>query len=468
MQPLAIIYAYHKESENMAKTTISCPQCKQPVAADITRLFDVAENPQAKQMLLSGAYNLIACPNCGFRGQAPTPIVYHDPDKELLLTFFPPELNVPVHQQEQMIGPLITRVMENMPMEKRKAYFLNPETMLTRQRLVERILEEDGITPDMLKAQQDRLNLLQRLAGISADARPEVIRQEADLVDEQLLMMLQRLIQSAAAAGEEESAQVLIDLQQQILENTEFGQEVLHQAREQQAAMTALEQASKEGLTREGLLNLIIDAAESEIRLATLVSMARGGLDYSFFQLLTERIQRAKGEEQAKLTALRDTLLEMTHEIDQAIKEQEKIAGQALDEILADENIEQATLQVLPAINEIFLEVLRARIQAARKADDQTQLEKLQKVATTIQQVSAPGANIELIEALIRAEDDEAIRAILDANADEITDEFSQFLFSLLSQTQTQEGRETTAEKLQQVYRQVLRFTMKRNLENPA
>jgi hypothetical protein len=438
------------------------------VAADITRLFDIAENPQAKQMLLSGAYNLIACPNCGFRGQAPTPIVYHDPDKELLLTFFPPELNVPVNQQEQMIGPLITKVMENMPMEKRKADFLNPETMLTRQRLVERILEEDGITPEMLKAQQDRLNLLQRLAGTSAEARPEVIRQEVELVDEQLLMILQRLVQSAAAAGEEESAQVLIDLQQQILENTEFGQEVLHQAQEQQAAMAALEQASKDGLTRQGLLDLIIDAAESEIRLATLVSMARGGLDYSFFQLLTERIQRASGEEQAKLTALRDNLLEMTHEIDQAIKEQEELSGQALDEILADENIEQATMQALPAISEIFLEVLRARIKAARKADDQVLLEKLQKVASTIQKVSAPGANIELIEALIQAEDDDAIRAILDENADEITDEFAQFLFSLLSQTQTQEGRETTAEKLQQVYRQVLRYTMKRNLENPA
>lgn len=452
----------------MAKTTISCPQCKQPVAADITRLFDVAENPQAKQILLSGAYNLVQCPHCGYRGQAPTPLVYHDPDKELLLTFFPPELNVPVNQQEQMIGPLITRVMENLPMEKRKAYFLNPETMLTRQRLVERILEEDGITPDMLKAQQDRLNLLQRLAGTSPEARPEVIRQEAELVDEQLLMILQRLVQSAAATGEEDSARVLIELQQQILENTEFGQEVLHQAQEQQAAMEALEKASKEGLTRQSLLDLIIDAADSEIRLATLVSMARGGLDYSFFQLLTERIQRASGEEQAKLTALRENLLELTHEIDQAIKEQEELAHQILDQVLADENIEEATLQALPGINEIFLEVLRTRIQSARKAEDQALLEKLQKVASTIQKVSAPGANIALIEALIQAEDDDAIRAILDENADELTDEFSQFLYSLLNQTQGQEGREATAEKLQQVYRQVLRYTMQRNLEKPA
>ena len=151
----------------MAKTTISCPQCRQPVAAEITRLFDVRENPQAKQILLSGAYNLIQCPNCGYRGQAPTPIVYHDPENELLLTHFPPELQVPVNQQEQMIGPLIKRVMENLPMEERKAYLFKPETMLTRQRLVERILEEDGITPEMLKAQQDRLNLLQRLASLS-------------------------------------------------------------------------------------------------------------------------------------------------------------------------------------------------------------------------------------------------------------------------------------------------------------
>ncbi|MBW6467296.1 MAG: CpXC domain-containing protein [Brevefilum sp.] len=452
----------------MAKTTISCPQCKQPIAADINRLFDVAENPQVKQILLSGAYNLVQCPHCGYRGQAPTPIVYHDPDKELLLTFFPPELNVPVNQQEQMIGPLIKKVMENQPLEKRKAYFLNPETMLTRQRLVERILEEDGITPEMLKAQQDRLNLLQRLAGTSPDARPEVIRQEVDLVDEQLLMILQRLIQSAAAAGEEDSARVLVDLQQQILENTEYGQEVLNQVREQQAAVAALEAASKEGLTRQSLLELIIDAAESEIRLVTLVSMARGGLDYGFFQLLTERIQRAKGEEQAKLSALRENLLEMTHEIDQAIKEQEELASELLDQILSEENIEEATLGALPEINEIFLEVLRARIQAARKADDQAALGKLQQVASTIQKISAPGANIELIEALIQAEDEDAIRAILDENTDEITDEFTQFLSNLLSQTQQQEGRETTAEKLHQVYRQVLRFTMKRNLANPA
>jgi len=452
----------------MAKTTVQCPQCKQPVSADITRLFDVSQDPQAKQILLSGAYNLIQCSKCGYRGQAPTPIVYHDPKKELLLTFFPPELNVPVNQQEQMIGPMIKRVMDDLPMEERKAYLLKPETMFTRQRLVERILEEDGITPEMLKAQQDRLNFLQRLAGISPESRPEVIKQEEELVDEQLLMILQRLIQSASAAGEEESTQVLAGLQQQILENTEYGKEILKQAQEQQAAMKALEEASEAGLTREKLLNLIVDAADSEIRLATLVSMARGGLDYGFFQLLSERIQNASGDQREKLSELRENLLEMTHEIDEAVKEQQQLAGELLDKILERENIEEATLQALPSINEIFLDVLRKQIQKARKEDDEARLEKLQKVAGAIQKVSAPGANFELIEALIQAEDEAEITAILEENTDEITDEFMQFLMNLLNQTQQQEGREVTAEKLQQVYRQALRFSMKRNLETEA
>ena len=450
----------------MTRTTVQCPQCRQPVAAEITRLFDLGEDPQAKQILLSGAYNHIQCPNCGYHGEVPEPIVYHDPSKELLLTFFPPSLNVPVNEQERMIGPLIKKVMDSLPMEQRKAYLLKPETMLTKQRLVERILEGDGITPEMLEEQQKRLNLLQRLAGTSPESRPEVIRQEEALVDEQMLMMLQRLIQSAAASGDEQSANVLAGLQQQLLENTDYGQQILKQAQDQQEAIQSLEEASKAGLTREKLLDMIVDAADNEVKLATLVGMARGGLDYAFFELLTDRIQNAEKEEQAHLNELRDSLLDMTHEIDEAIKEQEQISSELMDEILKQENIEEATLQVLPAINEIFLEVLRKRIQAARSANDEDQLKKLQAITSAIQKVSAPGANVELIEALIQAEDEAAINKLLEDNADEITDDFMSFMSNLMNQTSQQQGREAAAEKLQQIYRQALRFTMKRNLES--
>jgi len=89
-------------------------------------------------------------------------------------------------------------------------------------------------------------------------------------------------------------------------------------------------------------------------------------------------------------------------------------------------------------------------------------------VASTIQKVSAPGANIELIEILIQAENEGAIDDILEEHADEITDEFIQFMQNLLSQTQQQENSQVAMEKLQQVYRHALRFSMKRNLASEA
>src|SRR5687767_15273042 len=55
------------------------------------------------------------CPHCGYQGRLATPVVYHDNDKELLLTFFPPELAVPLNEQEKLIGPLIKQVMDRLP-----------------------------------------------------------------------------------------------------------------------------------------------------------------------------------------------------------------------------------------------------------------------------------------------------------------------------------------------------------------
>ena len=117
----------------MAKTQTSCPSCRQPVAVDIQQVFDMGQDPLAKQKLLSNTSNFMQCPSCGYQGMLAVPIVYHDPEKELLLTFFPPDLNTPVNEQEKQIGPLINRIMNNLPQEKRKAYLLQPQIMLTYQ-----------------------------------------------------------------------------------------------------------------------------------------------------------------------------------------------------------------------------------------------------------------------------------------------------------------------------------------------
>ena len=146
----------------MPRTQVNCPNCRQPVVAEIDQLFDLNKDPTAKQRLLSGAVNIVDCQVCGYRGGLATPIVYHDPDKQLLLTFVPPELNMPRDDQERAIGALINQVMSELPQEKRLGYLLSPKTTLTMQGLLESILEADGITREMLDEQQKRISLIQR------------------------------------------------------------------------------------------------------------------------------------------------------------------------------------------------------------------------------------------------------------------------------------------------------------------
>jgi hypothetical protein len=65
--------------------------------ADLNQLFDTTADPDAKQRLLSGQFNIAHCQSCGYEGSIATPLIYHDAEKELLLTYFPPELGLPVN-----------------------------------------------------------------------------------------------------------------------------------------------------------------------------------------------------------------------------------------------------------------------------------------------------------------------------------------------------------------------------------
>jgi hypothetical protein len=123
----------------MPQTQIACPRCRQMIPALVEQLFDVTAEPAAKQRLVGGVSNRARCQFCGYEGNLATPIVYHDADKELLLTYFPSELGLPVNEQEKLIGPLINKVVNNLPAEKRKAYLFRPQSFLTYQSLIEKI-----------------------------------------------------------------------------------------------------------------------------------------------------------------------------------------------------------------------------------------------------------------------------------------------------------------------------------------
>jgi len=432
------------------------------VQAEIQQLFDLNQDPSAKQKLLSGAFNLIQCPNCGFRGAAAMPIVYHDPDKELLLTFVPPELALPSNEQERIVGGIINQVMNHLPQEKRKAYLLQPQQTLTMQGLIERVLEADGITKEMLQAQQQRLSLIQRLLlASSVDIQKELIHQEDQSIDEQFFALLDRLIEVSMAGGDEQSAQKLGELQKIVMEESTFGRELSHQVREVEAALASLREAGQ-SLDRKKLLELVIDAPNEE-RLRALVSFARAGMDYQFFQLLSERIDRARGDGRARLVKLRDTLLQYTQEYDRDIAQRVEQTRQKLEQVLSEVDVEQGLAKYSPIIDGIFISVLNSALEQAEAQKDIPRLEKLKQIMEIIEKASAPPEEVQLLEKLLEAESESEQRRILEENAEKITPELLNSIINLVYQLQGGENK-ALGERVNEIYKAMLRFSMERSL----
>ena len=144
--------------------------------------------------------------------------------------------------------------MKTLPQEKRKGYLLNPQATLTMQGLVERILEKDGITREMLQAQQQRLALIQRMANMTDKAAlEEAARQEDAMIDAEFFTLISRLAQAAMSAGDQNSARRLAELQRSLLPVTTFGQEIQNQSKEVETAMADL-RALGNNMSREALL----------------------------------------------------------------------------------------------------------------------------------------------------------------------------------------------------------------------
>ena len=451
----------------MPQTQIACPRCRQMITANVEQLFDVTQDPQAKQRLLGGVSNMARCPHCGYQGRLATPIVYHDNEKELLLTFFPPELNMQLNEQERLIGPLIKQVTDRLPPERRKAYLLKPTANLTYESMIQTILEKDGITPEMLKEQQERVQLIERLMQASAkDVRSEIIKQNPNLFDEQFFALFSRLAQSAAGSGQEPIARAMVDLQNQLLEETEFGRGLKESVGELEAATKSLQEVGQ-GLTREKLLDIVLQSP-SDARVRAYVNIARGGMDYQFFQLLSERIDKASGEEKARLEAMREKLLDFTNEVDKQLEARYKQAQEFIESLLTQDDVVKAVRDNLNNFSQDAVDVVNQMLRQASEKNDYTRMGKLQKMVEVLREVSTP-PEVSFIEQLLDAPDDVTMNQMLDSNKDLLNDQFMEALIGLVAQVDqaAEQGNpeaKSLSEKLSKVYKTALKYSMQRNM----
>jgi hypothetical protein len=375
---------------------------------------------------------------------------------------------MPLNEQEKLIGPHIKQVMERLPAEKRKAYLLKPTANLTYESMIETILGKDGITPEMIKSQQERVTLIDRLLqATSADVRSEIIKQHIKLFDEQFFALFSRLAQSAAQSQQPKLAEALGALQEQLLKETEFGRGLAESVGELEAAAKSLQEAGK-GLTREKLLDMVI-AAPGDARIRGYVSLARGGMDYAFFQTLTERIEKATGGDKTKLEHVREKLLDYTNEADRQIEARYKQSLKFIETLLAQEDIARATQDNLQSFSQETVDIVQQMLRQASEKNDYAMMGKLQKMLEVLQQASAPPPEVAFIEQLLEAPDTAAVEKMLNDNAVMVNDGFMEALNGLVAQMDTQ-GSQGNAEakalgdKLSAVYKTALKFSMKKNM----
>lgn len=383
---------------SMNGANLTCPNCRQPFQANLEQIIDVGRDPTAKNRLLSGDALAQTCPHCGFRFSVNMPLMYHDPSKDLLMVYVPMELNLPNQEQERLIGSLLNSVMRGIPNEQRRGYLLQPRTVLTMQGLLEQVLQADGITREMIEEQQNRMRFIQMLLQTDDEALPGLVSEHDERIDLELIDSLIGLAEGAMQDGRQDVAEHILATRERLIELSSAGKAALQQSLAQEQAVENVFKAL-EGLGEEPTLadfvDLVISFADDEGALQVLVGMQRAAFSYGVFQELATRLEQASGDDLAQLEALRTRLLELTNAFDEQRRLALSAAANVLRDILSSPDISAAVQRHLPRINEDFLAVLSANIQAAEENKDIQASARLKQVYETVMQrmqESAPPA----------------------------------------------------------------------------
>jgi hypothetical protein len=300
----------------------------------------------------------------------------------------------------------------------------------------------------------------------SPEARLELIKLNEKNIDEQFFGLFSRIAQNAMQSGQEPIARALIEVQKQLLEETAFGRQLKESVGEVEAATKVLQDAGK-SLTREKLLDFVLEA-NSEARIRAYVSLARGGMDYVFFQNLTDKIDKATGEEKTRLESVREKLLGFVAEVDKQLEARMKQAQDFVESILKQEDVDKATRDNIDGFTQDSVEVANQLLHQASEKNDYVRMGKLQKMMQVLQEASAPPPEVAFIEELLQAPDDAALEKMLTDNDAIVNQQFVDALSGLVAQIESQGAEnpeaKTMAEKLTEIYKVALKRVMKKNM----
>jgi len=349
---------------------IQCPNCRNQFTAVVEAVIDAGIDPQAKVRLLSGRVNNVVCPNCGTPVTIASPILYHDSSKELLLVYVPMEVPLPKQQQEKVIGDLMKELTAKLPKESMRGYMFNPKQALTMQGMIDTILQSDGVTPEMMSEQRERVRLIETFMSTPDDLLQSVVEQNDAKVDAQFLQTMAVMVQRMVQEGRPDIAQQVMATQQMVAEFSTFGKQLIERNRQQEQIVRIVAdelQAMGQGATRKDFAELALRYGDDDARLQALVGLARPAFDKQFFQELTSRIGSAPADQRDALEDVRQRLTDLAAMVDQQQQMVVQEAAQLLQEIIMSQDIDAMIAENLPYLDDAFMAVLTANIQEAQR-----------------------------------------------------------------------------------------------------
>jgi hypothetical protein len=378
------------------------------------------------------------------------------------MSFVPMELGLPQMEQEKLIGRLVNEVINKLPQEKRKGYLLNPKPAFTLQGMLERVLETEGITKEMLDEQRVKLQLLQSMLSASDEALPALVKDNDAKIDASLFQMLGASAEATAASGNRAGVEKMVQLQNRLLELSSFGAQV----RSRQAAQAAVSQelqALGQDLTSDKLLGLVQKETD-DTRLSAYAALARPLMDYAFFEALTRRVDRAPEAERTQVAHVRDRLLEVTQQIDKAAQAQIEEANTLLQQLMQAPNLDEALQEHLEEIDDNFLTVLNMNLEAAQRArrtDLVAQFQRVNDAIMALMQASAP-PEVRFVNELLQLPSMEAAEAELEKRRAEVNQQLVDTM-GYIADSLRQNGQNDLAERVDQLRSTALGHLMKAN-----
>lgn len=423
--------------------SITCPNCRTKYQVPVFQLIDVGQQPELKQALLSGQINVAVCPNCGVGGLLATPLVYHDPDKQLFFSLFPQEVAAKPEEQERFVGALQGIAMQSLPADKPKGYLLQPRNFITLTSMLDAILEAEGIPREALQAQRKRTELLGKL--LQADENEaefaRLVNDSRDALDYEFFVTLTAYIEASAQGGDEESLSRFTALRDRLAALTGFDEQLPGDDEPDVAAAV------------EALLS--VDEAQLRERIAEY----RDVIDYEFYEALTDRADAARGEgneaEADRVETRRALILETVEQMDRDAQAMFEGAANTLRDVLQADNTRQALVEHRDELGEAFMLVIAANKDMAQRAgqpDIVARLDEVERLAVEVVQESMTPEE-RFIGELLSAEKPQDATKLLRQNAAKITPDLVKRVNSLADEMKDN-GRAELSDRLRQLGRE--------------